>query len=147
MTQYDLVIFGATGFTGQWVAREFHEFSADFKWAICGRSEDRLVDVIKKHYLTTDYLVADVNDAESLNAVCRKTKLLVNCTGPYRLLGESIFKSCVQNGTDYLDICGEPEFIEAMEMKVSLTSFLNRCSAVQYFSSHMLFSTARIISF
>lgn len=117
MTQYDLVIFGATGFTGQWVAREFQEFVSDFKWAICGRSEERLTAVIKDNALTTEYLVADVNDVESLNAVCRKTKLLVNCTGPYRLLGESIFKSCVQNGTDYLDICGEPEFIEAMEMK------------------------------
>ena len=52
-----------------------------------------------------------------MDAICQKTQLMVNCTGPYRLLGEPLLKSCVSNGTDYLDLCGEPEFIEAMEMK------------------------------
>ena len=52
-----------------------------------------------------------------MDAVCQKTQLMVNCTGPYRLLGEPLVKSCVENGTYYLDLCGEPEFIEAMEMR------------------------------
>ena len=56
-------------------------------------------------------------DTASMDAICQKTQLMVNCTGPYRLLGEPLLKSCVSNGTDYLDLCGEPEFIEAMEMK------------------------------
>lgn len=117
MAQYDLVIFGATGFTGQWVVREFSLFAENVKWAVCGRNEDRLNAIIKENNLSAEYLVADITDIESIDAVCRKTKLLVNCTGPYRLLGEAVFKSCITNGADYLDICGEPEFIEAMEMK------------------------------
>ena len=118
MAQYDLVIFGATGVTGQWVVKEFNQFAENVKWAVCGRNEERLNNIIKENHLSADCLVADVTDLESIEAVCSRTKLLVNCTGPYRLLGEPIFKACIKHGADYLDICGEPEFIEAMEMKV-----------------------------
>lgn len=120
MKEYDVVIFGATGFTGQWVVREFNSYATDLKWAIVGRNEGRLERVKTENNLNADILIADISVDETVENVCKNAKLVVNCTGPYRLLGETVVENCVKSGSDYLDLCGEPEFIEAMEMKVNI---------------------------
>lgn len=60
---------------------------------------------------------ADVADAAALARVARAGRLLLNCAGPYRFYGEPVFKAAAAAGTDYLDLCGEPEFIERMELE------------------------------
>ena len=62
-------------------------------------------------------LVVDVKDFDQLMEICAQTRLIMNCTGPYRLLGENVVRACAESGTDYIDICGEPAFIEQMSVK------------------------------
>lgn len=138
---YDVVVFGASGFTGRFVVAEclysFSHLDKPLKWAIAGRSTARLEGVLAElveRYIAVvggvdtvppkleelmklvDIIEADTTDEESLKRMCAKTKVLLNCVGPYRYLGEPVVKACVDCGTDYLDICGEPEFLERIEL-------------------------------
>ncbi|MEM8932563.1 MAG: saccharopine dehydrogenase NADP-binding domain-containing protein [Acidobacteriota bacterium] len=117
---YDLVLFGATGFTGrltaEYLAHSTHE-GAPLRWAIAGRSRDKLervaADVAK---LAADGVepaveVADVGDRASLDALAASTRVLATTVGPYALHGRGVVEACVDAATDYLDITGEPEFV------------------------------------
>jgi len=131
MADFDVVILGATGFTGKWVSREFNrQAAASYKWAICGRNGEKLSSLKISEGLDCEILIADAEKPATLDEVTSKCRLLVNCTGPYRILGEPVFKSCVKNGTDYLDLCGEPEFIEGMEMKYSVDAVTSGSIAI-----------------
>lgn len=66
---------------------------------------------------TAKCVQVDISSVDTIERAVRDAKLVLNCTGPYRLLGEPVVKACVENGVDYLDISGEPEFIEAMELR------------------------------
>lgn len=119
---FDVVIFGASGFTGKYVVYELLlKGRKDLSIAIAGRSKEKLSEVLTEAKKRApgrqlDTLVADVNDATSMAAMCKKARLLLNCVGPYRFFGEQVVKACVSEGTDYLDITGEPEFIERMQL-------------------------------
>lgn len=124
---YDLVIFGASGFTGQFVVEEVARQTNDipnFKWAVAGRKEKKLRQALEKATEVTGHdlsnvgvVVADVSDDESLNAMSQKTKLVLNCVGPYRFFGEQVVKACIENGSHHIDISGEPWYLELMENK------------------------------
>ena len=89
------------------------------KWAIAGRSESKL-NTIRQELSISEKVptyIADANNCESLNQCFGKAKLVLNCTGPYRFLGEPVVKACVESGSHYMDICGEPQFIEDMFLK------------------------------
>lgn len=62
-------------------------------------------------------LLCDVDDAASLAAMARQTRLVLNCVGPYRFFGEPVVKACVENGASHIDISGEPQFLEGMYLK------------------------------
>ncbi|EGD83292.1 hypothetical protein PTSG_12093 [Salpingoeca rosetta] len=111
----DIVVFGATGFTGQYVVQYLRGTVQDKSIAISGRSADKLAALNRK--LGTNYpvIVADVKDEESIVAMAQQARVCLNCVGPYRFFGEPVVKACAAVGTHYLDICGEPEFIERME--------------------------------
>ncbi|KAI4801473.1 hypothetical protein KUCAC02_019368 [Chaenocephalus aceratus] len=129
---YHIIIFGATGFTGQFVVEEVARCAAEspdgsrLKWAVAGRSRQRLGDVLTKAAerlsmpeLRTDIeiIVADVSIEESLAIMCQQGLVILNCVGPYRFFGEPVVKACVENGAHYLDICGEPQFLERMQLE------------------------------
>uniref|UniRef100_A0A671WVX8 Saccharopine dehydrogenase-like oxidoreductase n=1 Tax=Sparus aurata TaxID=8175 RepID=A0A671WVX8_SPAAU len=127
---YHVIIFGATGFTGQFVVEEVARTAAEgpggapLKWAVAGRSRQRLEDVLgragtQKAELRTDIeiIVADVSIEESLAIMCQQGLVILNCVGPYRFYGEPVVKACVENGAHYLDICGEPQFLERMQLE------------------------------
>ncbi|PRP88393.1 hypothetical protein PROFUN_03307 [Planoprotostelium fungivorum] len=124
---YDLILFGATGFTGKLcveeIAKSLHFFHTDghtFRWAIAGRSRDRLKAIIKplEHAkVVVDVVIADIEDEESLRRMARSTRIILSAVGPYRSFGEPLVKACIAERTDYLDLCGEPEFIENMMLK------------------------------
>lgn len=64
-----------------------------------------------------EIIVADVSVEESLAAMCRRGLVVLNCVGPYRFYGEPVVKACIANGAHYLDICGEPQFLERMQLE------------------------------
>ena len=91
-----------------------------FRWAIAGRSKTKLealVDEIGVESYLPPVLVADATDSENLAACFSRGKVVLNCTGPYRFLGEAIVKACIDARTDYMDICGEPQFMEEMFLR------------------------------
>lgn len=62
-------------------------------------------------------ILADVTDEQSLNAMAQKARCIVNCCGPYRFYGEPVVKACIENGTHHLDVSGEPQYMEKMQLK------------------------------
>ncbi|XP_033503910.1 saccharopine dehydrogenase-like oxidoreductase [Epinephelus lanceolatus] len=125
---YHIIIFGATGFTGQFVVEEVARCAAEssLKWAVAGRSRQRLGEVLKRAVerlsmpeLRTDIeiIVADVSIEESLAIMCQQGLVILNCVGPYRFYGEPVVKACIENGAHYIDICGEPQFLERMQLE------------------------------
>ncbi|XP_060908566.1 saccharopine dehydrogenase-like oxidoreductase isoform X1 [Labrus mixtus] len=129
---YHVIIFGASGFSGQFVVEEVARYTAEtpgggrVKWAVAGRSRQRLEDVLKQAAgrlsmpeLRTDIeiIVADVSIEESLALMCQQGLVILNCVGPYRFYGEPVVKACIANGAHYIDICGEPQFLERMQLE------------------------------
>lgn len=129
-----VVIYGATGYTGKFIARYFHEKNAQWglSWALAGRSEPRLNAVLQelagiRNEGLPSLIVADINAAPVSLEFFKNTRLVLNCTGPFRFLGEPIVKACIANGTHYMDITGEPYFIESMFFKYSQEAKNNNC--------------------
>ncbi|ETV92451.1 hypothetical protein H310_13327 [Aphanomyces invadans] len=124
MREFDVVIFGASGYTGQHIAVEWAKtYGSTTKWALAGRSKEKLEGtktlIMNKVPDTKDIpiLIANALDELSLKAMCESATLVINCTGPFRRFGEPVVKSCVVAGTHYVDISGEPQFIETMMLR------------------------------
>ena len=124
MRQYDLVLFGATGFVGQIVCRYLAETLGGkdmtepaVRWAIAGRSAQKLETLIASLPETArhlPYLLADASDAEALRSLCQQTKVVITTVGPYAFYGEPLLKACVEMGTDYCDLTGEVQWVRQM---------------------------------
>ncbi|KAF4996540.1 hypothetical protein FDECE_12392 [Fusarium decemcellulare] len=121
--QYDLVVYGATGYTGKWTAEYITtHLATDLKWAVAGRSESKLqavVDDCKERNpdrLLPAIEIASLND-EDLSALAKKTCVLVTAVGPYCLYGEHAFKACAEAGTHYVDVTGEAAWVHKMIKK------------------------------
>ena len=116
---FDLIVFGATGFTGRLVAEYLHHtYGAGGRvaWAMAGRSRDKLVDVRRLIWVpdSVPLLQADAGDAASLAALVAQTRAVISTVGPYQLYGEALLRACVDAGTDYVDLCGEPGWMAQM---------------------------------
>lgn len=171
---YDIIVYGASGFTGRRVSKYLHEqegkrakeaaaiastlaasdkneksaanaapplvdnnnstpstaasASTSFtrslkplKWAISGRSHTKLSGLMQElvsmgisESPLPDMLVADVNEPRTLEETFAEARLVLNCTGPYRFLGKDIVAACIEGGANYMDLCGEPQFMEQM---------------------------------
>lgn len=123
---YDVVVFGASGFTGKYVVREALKFLAApassplRTLALAGRNPVKLAEALRWASAPSPppslpIIQADVSDPPSLLSVCRQARLVLNCVGPFRFYGEPVVAACVEAGADYLDISGEPEFMELTE--------------------------------
>lgn len=120
--EFDIVVFGATGFTGRLVAEYLHLSGADgARWAIAGRSLDKLGQVRDELHLppAVALLKADAGDAASLKALVARTKVVITTVGPYQLHGEPLATACAEGGTDYVDLCGEPLWMARMIDKLT----------------------------
>lgn len=119
MAAFKVTVFGATGFTGTRVARELAASGFQGPWAIAGRDRGKLEKLAASLEASPapGIVVADVRDEASLRQMAEGTKVLINTVGPFRYWGEPVVRACVEAGTDYLDVCGEPEFIERVELK------------------------------
>ncbi|XP_077139371.1 saccharopine dehydrogenase-like oxidoreductase [Ranitomeya variabilis] len=129
---YQIVVFGASGFTGQFVVEEVARAAdgedyrgQELRWAVAGRSKKKLEDVLswaadrmgKPQLKSIDILISDIGDEASLAEMCKKASVVLDCVGPYRFYGEPVVKACVENGAHFVDISGEPKFLESMHMK------------------------------
>jgi len=120
----DLVLFGATGFTGGLTADYLAEHAPDgLRWALVGRSKDKL-EAVRSRLAETDaelknleLIVADASDAASLKSVAERTRVVITTVGPYIQFGEPLVAACAAAGTDYVDLTGEPEFVDQMYVR------------------------------
>ncbi len=119
---YDVIVYGATGFTGRLVAEHMlakYGVGGETRWAIAGRNRSKLEEV-RKEIGAPDALplvVADASDPASLVAMAKATKVVITTVGPYQLYGEPLIAACCEAGTDYVDLCGEPAWMAAMIAK------------------------------
>jgi short subunit dehydrogenase-like uncharacterized protein len=118
-SKFDIVVYGATGFTGQLVAEYLaaHYTGADApKWAMAGRSLDKLASVRDAIGAPKDIalIVADASDPASLQAMIDQTKSVITTVGPYLLYGNELVAACAASGTDYFDLCGETPWMRRM---------------------------------
>jgi len=112
--KYDIILFGATGFTGQIIAKYLaqHVTTENLKWAIAGRDEKKILEV--KNSLNgalPDIIIADVKNKNSLKEMCVQSRALMNAVGPFNWYGLSVVETCIENHCHYLDITGEPTFV------------------------------------
>jgi short subunit dehydrogenase-like uncharacterized protein len=112
---HDIVVFGATGFTGALTAQYLAEHAdAGTRWALAGRNRDKLEKLREQLGVDVDLLHADVEEPASLREVAEATRVLVTTVGPYIHYGEPVVAACAAAGTAYLDLTGEPEFMDRM---------------------------------
>jgi len=116
----DVVVFGATSFVGQILARYLFEqygVSGELRWAAAGRSRPRLEGLrraLGRGAGKLELLVADAADEASLRQLCAGTRVVVSTVGPYALYGEPLVRVCAESGTDYCDLTGEVQWMKRM---------------------------------
>ncbi len=111
----DLVLFGATGFTGELTADYLAAHAPDgLRWAIAGRNADKLEAVRRRLDVDVEVIVADAADVAALSDVARRARVVISTIGPYLQFGEPLVAACAEAGTDYVDLTGEPEFVDRM---------------------------------
>jgi short subunit dehydrogenase-like uncharacterized protein len=118
-SKFDIVVYGATGFTGQLVAEylaRHYTGNSDPKWAMAGRSLEKLAAVREAigAPAETALIKADASDPASLKAMIDQTGAVLSTVGPYQLYGSELVAACAATGTDYLDLCGEPVWMRQM---------------------------------
>lgn len=116
---FDLIVYGATGFTGRLVAEYLvraYPGGTGPRWAMAGRSGDKLAEVRDLIGAPGDLplVVADADDEASVAALAARSEAVVTTVGPYQLYGAKLVAACARAGTAYLDLCGEPAWMRQM---------------------------------
>ena len=116
--KYDIVVYGATGYTGRLVAEYLtsHYGQSGPKWAMAGRSAAKLAAVrdLIGAPADTPLIEANSDDAASMQALAESARVVLTTVGPYQLYGEPLLAACVAAGTGYADLCGEPVWMRQM---------------------------------
>lgn len=112
--EFDILVYGATGFTGRLVAEYITQnYGSDLSWGMAGRSQSKLEEVrdLIGAPADTPLVICDSDDADQAAAMVKRTKVLISTVGPYQLYGDKIVAACAAEGTDYVDLAGEPHWI------------------------------------
>ena len=110
----DIVIYGATGFTGQLCVKYFQSLDLDIKWAIAGRNLVKLENVASKFSTNVEILVADSDDEKALKDICSRSKVVLSTAGPFHRYGSKLVAACIENDTHYVDITGENFWVKGL---------------------------------
>jgi short subunit dehydrogenase-like uncharacterized protein len=120
---HDVVVFGATGFTGALTAEYLARSGGATRYALAGRSQAKL-EGVRDRLAAIDpaagdvaLLIADVDDPASIRRVAESAKVVITTVGPYINYGEPVVAACAAAGTDYVDLTGEPEFVDLMWLR------------------------------
>ncbi len=121
---YEVVLFGATGFAGGLTAEHLARYAPlDLRWALAGRSAERLMTVADRleglvpQQPRVQTIVADVHDIDSVRALAASSAVVATTVGPFLTYGQPLVAACAAEGTDYLDITGEPKFVDTMWLR------------------------------
>ncbi|HEY2259920.1 MAG TPA: saccharopine dehydrogenase NADP-binding domain-containing protein [Solirubrobacteraceae bacterium] len=121
--EHEVVVYGATGFTGALTAEYLARREGELRWALAGRNQGKL-EAIRDRLATIDptlgklpLLSADATDPASLRAMAESAKVVISTVGPYIHYGEGVVAACAAAGTDYVDLTGEPEFVDLMWLR------------------------------
>ncbi|XP_073952079.1 saccharopine dehydrogenase-like oxidoreductase isoform X2 [Choristoneura fumiferana] len=127
MSRLDVVIFGATGFTGAKTVEEMVRIAKKYPglaWGVAGRSQSKLEELMASLGKKTGanlsgikMIVADATDEQSIKNMCLQARVVANCAGPYRMYGEPVVKAAVEAKTHVVDVSAEPQFNEGMHLK------------------------------
>ena len=117
--EFEVIVYGATGYTGRLVAEHLlktYRASGDLAWAMAGRSQAKLEEVRSEigALASLPLIVADAADPASLEAMVKRTKVIITTVGPYQLYGSPLLEACAAAGTDYVDLTGESHWMAAM---------------------------------
>jgi saccharopine dehydrogenase (NAD+, L-glutamate forming) len=126
---HDIVLFGATGFAGELTAEYLARHAPEgLRWALAGRNHAKL-ETVRAKLATIDaalsslpVLTADSSDPDSLRALAASTRVIATTVGPYITHGEPLVAACAAEGTDYVDLTGEPEFVDTMYLRHNETA-------------------------
>lgn len=118
--KFDIIIFGATGYTGKmcaiYMAKQYG-MDKNIKWAIAGRRKSALEDIRNellvhdKELINLPVVIADSSDFSSLTTMCASTKVIITTAGPFAVYGNQLVKACAELGTHYCDITGETDWV------------------------------------
>ncbi|HEX5638980.1 MAG TPA: saccharopine dehydrogenase NADP-binding domain-containing protein [Burkholderiaceae bacterium] len=116
---FDIVVFGATGFTGRLVAEYLNArygAAGSVAWAIAGRNRDKLARVRDEigAPASLPLIEAEASTPPSMAALARQARVVISTVGPYQRHGEPLVRACAEAGTDYVDLCGEPAWMARM---------------------------------
>ena len=117
--KFGVVVYGATGYTGRLVCEYLNNqygVNGDVKWAMAGRSEEKLVQVRDEMGIPSDvpFVIADAENPESVKKMVNSTQVVLTTVGPYQKYGSDLVRECSETGTDYVDLCGEPAWMHEM---------------------------------
>jgi len=117
--KFGVVVYGATGYTGRLVCEYLNKqygVNGDVKWAMAGRSQEKLVQVRDEMGIPSDvpFVIADAENPESVKAMVNSTQVVLTTVGPYQKYGADLVRECSKSGTDYVDLCGEPAWMHEM---------------------------------
>ena len=115
--EFDIVVYGASGFTGRLVAEYLAgREGAATRWAMAGRDLAKLAAVRDEIGAPSDLplIAADASSPQSLLGMAKRTRVVLTTVGPYQIYGSDLVAACAAEGTDYADLCGEPAWMRAM---------------------------------
>jgi short subunit dehydrogenase-like uncharacterized protein len=116
--EHDLLVLGATGFTGALTAEHLARHAPEgARWGLAGRSRAKLEQVRDRLGVDVPLVIADTGDAASMRAMAESTRVVITTVGPYITYGEPVVAACAEAGTGYLDLTGEPEFMDTMYVR------------------------------
>jgi short subunit dehydrogenase-like uncharacterized protein len=110
----DIIIYGATGFTGQLCVKYFQSLATTAKWAIAGRNQEKLRKVAEENLAEVEILIADSDDEVALDNLTLRARVILSTAGPFHRYGSKLVASCVKNNTHYLDITGENFWVKGL---------------------------------
>ena len=118
--ELDIIIYGATGYTGRLVCeymwQQYGHDVSSVNWAMAGRSLDKLEQVRDELGISSGVplIVADASSTSSMDSLAQRAHVVATTVGPYQLYGSDLVRACAENGTDYVDLCGEPAWMHEM---------------------------------
>ena len=112
--KYEIIVYGATGFTGQICCKYLRDNYKDLVWAMAGRNKEKLDQIKSDFNLECDVIVADGADLEALRSLTSQTKVVLSTAGPFARYGSLLVQACVENATHYTDITGENHWVKGL---------------------------------
>ena len=112
--KYEIIVYGATGFTGQICCKYLRDNYSDLAWAMAGRNQDKLEQLKSNFNLDCDVVVADGADLQALRSLASQAKVVLSTAGPFARYGSLLVQACVEEGAHYTDITGENHWVRGL---------------------------------